>query len=261
MKAEDWDQFHRMDVEIFPDDAVKEESFIKSVEGDGCFALTLDGKIIGNLDVARFGKDEGYLRRIGVVKTHRGKGLGSMLIDCALDWFRKQDNIRTIHLHADLNEAALGLYKKSGFKKVGTTWHYFVPYDSVEPQQKYVCQEIHKDEIESVGKQFPSLPVEQIRRFLASNEYHVLTLKDKSGRIEGVCRFTPSFPGCFPFEISDLECFDDFVIGIREFGLPEYDYCRVTFTNIPELAELCKEREYRLHHCLHKMSLTLDEKE
>ena len=108
-----------MDVEIFPDDAMKEETFRKRVEGDGCFVLTLDGQIIGNLIVTRFGKDEGYLGRIGVVEAHRGKGFGNMLMDYALAWFHKEGGIRTVQLQADLNEAALGLYKKYGFKKAG----------------------------------------------------------------------------------------------------------------------------------------------
>jgi hypothetical protein len=180
-----------------------------------------------------------------------------MLMDYALDWFRKQESIKTVQLQADLNEVALGLYEKYGFKKVGTTWHYFVPYDSIKPKQKYSCHEIQEDEIESVSKQYPSLPREIIRRFLASEEYHVLTLKDKSGRIEGVCRFTPGFPGCFPFEITSVECFDDFIAGLIKFKLPEHDYCRVTYTNIPKLAELCEKRKYRLHHKLHKMTLQL----
>ncbi len=257
MKEEDWDEFHKMDIEIFPDDVMREESFRKSVEGNGCFALTLDRQIIGNLIVTRFGKDIGYLNRIGVTKEHRRKGFGSKLMEHALDWFHEQGGSSTVQLFADLNEAVQGLYRKHGFMKEGTTWHYFVPYNSVRPNGKFTCQEIREDEIELVGGKFPSIPPEQIRRYLASDEYHILTLKDKSGNIEGFCRFTPSFPGCMPFEITSVECFDDFIAGLLEFKLSEHDYCRVTFTDLIELAELCEKREYHLHHRLHKMSLQL----
>ncbi|MHA2359780.1 MAG: hypothetical protein ACXAB5_05880, partial [Candidatus Thorarchaeota archaeon] len=58
----------------------------------------------------------------------------------------------------------------------------------------------------------------------------------------------------------EVECFDDFLNGIKKFSLPEFDYCRVTFTDIPELAELCTKREFRLHHRLHKMTLALQKK-
>jgi predicted GNAT family acetyltransferase len=217
----------------------------------------LDDKIIGNLIVARFGKEEGYLNRIGVAKEHQGKGFGSKLMEYAIDWFRQEGGIKTVHLHADLNEAAQGMYRKHGFTKIGTTWHYFVPFDSLEPIQKYTCHEIQDDEIDSVGSRFPSIPPETIRRFLTNEKQHVLTLKDENENIAGVCRFTPGFPGCFPFEITNIDCFDDFVFGIKEFSIPEYDYCRVTFTDIPELADLCEKRDYRIHHILYKMSLEL----
>ncbi|MGY5871842.1 MAG: GNAT family N-acetyltransferase [Candidatus Thorarchaeota archaeon] len=257
MKEEDWDEFHKMDIEIFPDDVMREESFRKSVEGKGCFALTLDRQIIGNLIVTRFGKDAGYLNRIGVAKEHRGKGFSSKLMEYALNWFHKQSGISTVQLYADLNEAAQGLYRKHGFTKVGATWHYFVPYNSIRPKMKFTCREIQEDEIELVGSKFPSIPPELIRRYLTSNEHHVLTLKDKSGNIQGVCRFTPSFPGCMPFEITSVECFDDFIAGLMEFKHPEHDYCRVTYTDIPKLAELCENRGYQMHHKLYKMLLNL----
>jgi ribosomal protein S18 acetylase RimI-like enzyme len=258
MKEEDWDEFHKMDIEIFPDDVMREKSFRNSVKGNGCFALTLDRQIIGNLIVTRFGKDTGYINRIGVTKEHRGKGFGTKLMEYAIDWFYEQGGIRSVQLFADLNEAAQGLYRKYGFTKAGTTWHYFVPYDSIKPNKKFTCHEIQEDEIELVGAKFPSTPPEVIRRFLNSNEYHILTLKDERGNIEGFCRFTPSFPGCMPFEITSVECFDDFIAGLMEFKLPEHDYCRVTYTDIPKLAELCEKREYRMHHTLHKMTLQLN---
>ena len=258
MKAEDWTQLHEMDVEIFPDDSLQEDWLKKRVERDGCFVLIQDGQIVGNLIVARFGEDEGHLGRIGIAKSQQGKGYGSMLMEYAIDWFRREGEIREVHLYTqDFNKTAQSLYKKYGFKKSGTTWHYFVPHDSVKPKNKHTCQEIQESEIELVGKMFPSLPVKQIRRFLTYEEFHVLTLKDKDGNIQGACRFTPSFPGCFPFEITELDCFDDFIAGMKKFSLSEYDYCRITFTDIPELAELCEDREYRLHHRLHKMTLSL----
>ncbi|MHA3964622.1 MAG: GNAT family N-acetyltransferase [Candidatus Thorarchaeota archaeon SMTZ1-45] len=258
LKAEDWDEFQVMDKDLFPDDAVEEEWFKKRIERDGAFALIQDGRIIGNLIMSRFGEDEAHLGRIGVSKFHQGKGYGSMLMEYAIDWFREEGGIRKVHLYTqDFNKSAQNLYKKYGFKRAGTTWHYFVPYDSLEPKNTYTCQKIQEDEIDSVGSMFPSLPGGQIRRFLTYDEHLVLILKDLNGYNVGVCRFTPAFPGCMPFEITNIECFDDFIEGLKEFKLPEHDYCRVTFTDIPELAELCEARDYRLHHRLHKMTLTL----
>jgi predicted GNAT family acetyltransferase len=216
--------------------------------------------MIGYLMVQRYGKDEGYVGRIGVREEHRGKGFGRMLMDHGIEWFRNQGDIKAVHLQADLNEAALGLYKNTGFKQVGTTWHYFVPFDSLQPMGKYTCHDIKDEEIELVGRKFPNFPAEQIRKFLKSEKFLLLVLKDKDGNIHGVCRFTPAFPGCFPFEITDAECFDDYVFGLKKYSLPEFNYARITFTNIPELAETCEKRKYRMHHKLHKMTLVLDTK-
>jgi GNAT superfamily N-acetyltransferase len=258
MADEDWKQLHKMDLEIFPDDVLDEEWFKKRVQKDGCFVLDLEGCISGYLVVARYGMDEGHLGRIGVAKMSQGKGYGSVLMQYALDWFRNQEGIRSVHLYTqDFNSVAQELYKKFGFRRSGTTWHFFVPYKTLKPTREYTCQGIEEDEIESAGRRFPSLPAEQIKRFLTHEEFRVLTLKDRNGSIVGVCRFTPSFPGCMPFEIADTSYFDDFAAGVRRFGLPEYDYVRITFTNMPELARLCEKRGYHLHHRLYKMTLIL----
>lgn len=259
-QGEDWEQFHKTDIGIFPDDAVWEETFWERVEGDGFFVLQLDNEMIGYLMVQRYGKDEGYVGRIGVIEAQRGKGFGRLLMNHAIDWFHNQGDIKAVHLQADLNEAAMGLYLNTGFKKVGTTWHYFVPFDSVEPRGEFSCHEIQEDEIEVVTGIFPSIPVEQIRKFLEHDDVHVLVLKDGEGNIEGFCRFSPKFPGCFPFQMTSADCFDDFVLELKKYSLPEFDYVRTTFTNIPELAEICDKRGYRMHHKLHKMTLNLDAK-
>ena len=255
--SDDWETFHKIDIEIFPEDAMREDSFSKRVEDDGFFILELDNEMIGYLLVQRYGKDEGYVARIGVVEEHRGKGFGKLLMKHGLYWFRKQGNIKAVHLQADLNEAALGLYKTTGFKKVGTTWHYFVPFDSVEPKGEYSCHEIQEGEIKTVVNIFPSTPPEQIRKFLSDEDVHVLVLKNKDGHIKGFARFSPKFPGCFPFEMTSADCFDDFVMGLKKYSLPEFDYVRTTFTNIPELADICENRNYKMHHKLHKMTLKL----
>ena len=255
MREDDWDQFQVHDAETFPDDLMNEEWFKSRVERDGCFMMELDGEFIGQLIVSRFGDDDGHLGRIGVSKKHRGKGYGRLLMKYAMDWFRIQDGVNRVHLYTQHdNYVAQSLYKTFGFVKSGTTWHYIVPFNSLHPSNKYTCQVIEKEEIEEVSQQYNSLPASQIERFLSYDEHLVLVLKDSSGLIQGAARFTPSFPGSFPFEISRIDCFDDFVHGMKAFSLPEFDYVRVTFTDNPELAELCARRDYRLHHKLFKMT-------
>jgi ribosomal-protein-alanine N-acetyltransferase len=141
MKAEDWEEFRVMGAEIFSEDPIDEDFFRKRVDRDGFFALILDGHIIGNLIVAPFGKDEGHLGRIGVAKAHQKKGFGSMLMEYAIKWLTQQGGITAVHLYTqDFNNTAQSLYKKYGFRKSGSTWHYFVPFDSLQPKNEYSCQ-------------------------------------------------------------------------------------------------------------------------
>jgi hypothetical protein len=56
-----------------------------------------------------------------------------------------------------------------------------------------------------------------------------------------------------PFRIDNLDGIDDFISGLEEYSLPEYDYVRLTFTDNENLAELCDKRGYKQHHRLYRM--------
>ncbi len=220
MSADDWDAFYQIDQDIFPEDMMREVTFRERVEAEGFFALeTNDGKLAGYLIVSRFGESGGHLGRIGVARAFQRQGLGTQLMRRAIEWFKAQGDITHAYLYTQHdNHPAQSLYKRFGFKVVGTTWHYFVPFDTIKPTHKYTCQPILPEEIERVGAQYEAnLPAASIRRFL-EREFLILTLKDKEGRIVGACRYSPKFPGCFPFEIDDVEYFDYFIQGLRAYS-------------------------------------------
>ncbi|MHA1906828.1 MAG: GNAT family N-acetyltransferase [Candidatus Thorarchaeota archaeon] len=256
--AEDWEQFEILDKELFPDDRRDRNQFLHDIKGEGCFGLFIEDDLEGQLTVARFGDDEAHLARIAVSKSYQGKGYGSMLMDYAIQWYEDQGGIKTVHLYTqEDNYTAQGLYKKYGFTVTGTTWHHFVPLDSIHPIGKYTCQEIQEGEVDIVGEKYEGFPAAQIRRILESDRSKYLTLKDEDEEIVGACRFSLEFPGCFPFFMDIPEAFDDFIFGLEPFSLPKFDYVRVTYTDIPEVAKICEDRGYKLHHKLFKFSLTL----
>ncbi|MFX1342858.1 MAG: GNAT family N-acetyltransferase [Promethearchaeota archaeon] len=262
MRKEDWNPLSKLDVEIFPEDSLSENEFQRMVDSQRMFALESESKqLIGYLYVAPFGDDTGIIGRIGVTKTQQKKGLGSQLMQYAINWFQEQGGIRKVILNTqDFNMAAQKLYTKFGFRTVGTTWHYFVPFNTIQPQGRYTCHEITAKEINSVSTLYPeTMPASQIHRWLENNLF-VFTLKTATKKIIGACRFTPDFPGAFPFNLEVVEAFDDFIEGIRTFSLPAFDYVRVTFTDNFELAKLMEHRKYKLHHRLYKMELKLPKK-
>ena len=260
MRVKDWEKLHEMEQEIFKEDSISRDQFIRSISTRYFAALELDGQLIGQLTLSRFSDNEGVLNRIGVAKSFQRRGLGTYLLKHAIDWFEKQGCISVVHLYTqDYNTSAQSLYKKFGFEISGTTWHYFVPFATIKSEGRYSCQHILDTEIDYVGKQYSTLPAAQIRNYLedTTTKYYILTLKDKEGKLRGATRFTPSFPGSFPFEISGTEGFDDFMKGIEKLSLPVFNYVRAVFTDNPELAELCEERNYHLHHRLYKMSIRM----
>jgi ribosomal protein S18 acetylase RimI-like enzyme len=254
MREEDWMDYEKIDEEIFPDDRVNQESFQKQVAGRPFFALEVEGRLAGMLILARFGEDAGHLARIGVTVSLQNRGFGAKLMECAMSWFRNEKISQVILYTQDHNKHAQHLYKKFGFEVIGTTWHYFVPFNTISPTGNFVCTPIQEDEIESVGKKYHDyLPAAQIRRFIESEDYHILVLKNKAEDVVGACRFTPSFPGSMPFRIDNLDSVDDFIYGMETLSLPEYDYVRLTFTDNAGLAALCDSRGYKLHHKLYRM--------
>ena len=263
MRKEDWSSLNKLDIEIFPEDPLYEKEFQRMVNSQRMFALESETtQVIGYLYVAPFGDDTGILGRIGVTKTQQKKGLGSQLMQYAINWFQEQKGIRKVILNTqDFNIAAQRLYTKFGFQTVGTTWHYFVPFNTIQSQGRYTCQEITPEEIDTISTRYPeTMPASQIRRWL-ENDLFVFTLKTTTEKIIGACRFTPDFSGAYPFNLEVVEAFDDFIEGIRAFGLPSFDYVRVTFTDNLELAKFMEHRKYKLHHRLLKMELNLTKKE
>ena len=85
---------------------------------------TVAGEVIGNLGLTRFTRPRrAHVGEIGMAVRDdwQGKGVGSALIEAALDLADNWLGLRRIelHVHAD-NERAIALYRKFGFEVEGT---------------------------------------------------------------------------------------------------------------------------------------------
>jgi RimJ/RimL family protein N-acetyltransferase len=86
---------------------------------DGGFVADADGEIVGMLHVQPSG--HGYAE-IGmlVARDWRGKGVGSALMQAAIDWSRARGDIHKLSLGVFAhNAAAIALYEKFGFVEEG----------------------------------------------------------------------------------------------------------------------------------------------
>lgn len=219
---------------------------MKRVQKGGFFGLFIGEKIVGYVNLNPYGDDQGHFQSIYISREHRGKGLSHAMMEHALAWY-KERGVRKVHLYTEVdNKAAQSLYRKHNFTLDSRSWHFVVPFSTLEPKEKFTCQEVSESEIEVAGGFSERLPSGEIRRWHSSNDRRPLMLRDHEGVVAGVCMFTPGFPGCRPFEIRNSECFDDFILGIKARSLPEFDYVRVVFAGNDDLASLCKNRGYDL---------------
>ncbi len=255
----DWEQLTDLDLAVFPDDYITFEVFKIIVEANRFFGLFLDdGELIGQLSLGIFGENAGHLSRIGVKESYQNQGYGSQLMRFAIEWFKKKEVSKIILYTQQDNFHAQHLYKKFGFAITGNMWHYFVPFESISPSGELSCDLIKEREIVVIEAKYPeAFPPTQIRRYLKTDRNKVLVLRTMTGEIVGACRFTPSFPGCHPFIIDRTYVFDDFMYGLQQHSLPQFDYVRIAFSDNEELAQLCHERGYKLHHRLYEMTLHL----
>jgi len=114
------------------------ESFSKRKNGLYLIAM-IDGKIVGTLSFSGGTRPRtAHCGEFGlsVRRDHWGKGIGTALLGCFLQWCKDSKVIRKVNLKVRTdNEAAIGLYKKMGFKVEGVTTRNFlvngVFYDSL----------------------------------------------------------------------------------------------------------------------------------
>ena len=91
---------------------------VRGIERGSSFVAELDGELVGNLGVEvppYLVADLGMLVKDG----HRGEGIGSALLERAIEYAREQGCHKMALQHWPHNEAARALYEKYGFEQEG----------------------------------------------------------------------------------------------------------------------------------------------
>jgi len=80
----------------------------------------LAGHIIGSVGVGKTDNETCELRKLYVLKAHRGRGLGQRLLDRAIEFGLSQGYTRMELEVSEQHRDAIRLYRKRGFASTGT---------------------------------------------------------------------------------------------------------------------------------------------
>ncbi|MFC1576454.1 GNAT family N-acetyltransferase [Candidatus Omnitrophota bacterium] len=105
------------DRSAYRDTDISDISGTYSGKGSAFYVAEADNEIMGTVGVKRDAKESALLRRLFVEEKHRKKGLGTMLIDKAIEFCRQESYGEIIFRATDRMSAAMKLCKKKGFKE------------------------------------------------------------------------------------------------------------------------------------------------
>ncbi|MGB1204406.1 MAG: GNAT family N-acetyltransferase [Chitinophagales bacterium] len=116
----------------YPYDIDKEAALIKAYEKSKNSILLvaeIDGELIGNIDLTgskRIKMCHTAMVGMGIKEQWRNQGLGKILINCILEWAKKQSEIEIVWLNVYAsNELGCYLYKNTGFEVSGIVKDFF----------------------------------------------------------------------------------------------------------------------------------------
>lgn len=125
---DDLPKLKKMSTALFVESRFYHDPFFSKKEADTLFQAWIENSIIGNAaDIVYYVPDKGFItckkvntktgeiKLIGVKKKYRSKGVGSLLMVKAVEWFKVND-IRSVTVRTQLkNRDAVNFYIKLGF--------------------------------------------------------------------------------------------------------------------------------------------------
>jgi len=102
----------------YPNDTFDPMTYIDN-PNEGAFLAMFGGKCVGSLRVCKRWNNNAFIDDLAVDRAHRGKGVGTILMDAAVEW-GKENGLRGVSVETqDLNLHACRFYLKYGFKLGG----------------------------------------------------------------------------------------------------------------------------------------------
>jgi ribosomal-protein-alanine N-acetyltransferase len=248
-----FEAFHALDAECFPEEPLDRQTF-ETYLRDAFWTAYCRDALVGYCCVV-VKPSLGWIRRLGVAASSRRQGIGKQLLHNALDYCIGADlNEVILYVRSD-NTPALQLYESCGFKRVETTYQYVLATAKLRGDRSIPGITV-RPITEIVDEDMPPLEPQwsDLRSLHKPPQQYAFIFQDRTGRNIGYCRLTPSFPGCFPFVISEPSLnLISVLLGFKEYLLPEKEILKLTFQD-DRLATACQSEGMDLNYTLFKMS-------
>jgi [ribosomal protein S18]-alanine N-acetyltransferase len=93
-------------------------------EGSYCLLAETGGSVAGFI-LAELAPDEGHIITLDVLEEYRRQGIGSMLLDAAEKEAASRGGKSMVLETATTNKAAIALWRKHGYRQLGTIEDYY----------------------------------------------------------------------------------------------------------------------------------------
>ena len=112
------DIFNEPTVKTYPDDIYNPSEYINN-PNQAAFVAVHNNLWIGSIRVCKRWNNNAFIDDLSISRQFRGKGIGTTLMDAAVNW-SKENNLNGVSLETqDINLLACRFYMKYGFKLGG----------------------------------------------------------------------------------------------------------------------------------------------
>jgi ribosomal-protein-alanine N-acetyltransferase len=126
-RASDFETLYRIDRVCFPEGIAYGRFEMKvylRAEGSYCLLAESGGNVAGFI-LAELAPDEGHIITLDVLEEYRRRGIGSLLLSTAEKEAASRGGKRMVLETATTNKAAIALWRKHGYRQLGTIEDYY----------------------------------------------------------------------------------------------------------------------------------------
>ena len=126
-RASDFETLYRIDQVCFPEGIAYGRFEMKvylRAEGAYCLLAETGGNVAGFI-LAELAPDEGHIITLDVLEEYRRQGIGSLLLATAENEAASRGGTRMVLETATTNKAAIALWRKHGYRQLGTIEDYY----------------------------------------------------------------------------------------------------------------------------------------